>query len=156
RAICQGLRPELPTWTSKDYTNLYKRCVDANFSKRPSIYEIFEIIAKWKKNPKCITELNNSYKLRKKNFLKNKKIHSEAIYISRLFTFENLLTQVKPKSISSQKNHLPSVEEEIDGPPFFFKRGNAFYNGLKRGPAVKIANLIKEILRGEEQSKKVP
>ncbi|CAG8654688.1 3443_t:CDS:2, partial [Scutellospora calospora] len=189
-AICQGLRPELPTWTSDCYSKLYKCCVDADFSKRPSAYEIFEIISKWEKDPKCMHALNIAYKSQKKNFLKrNKKIHPGAIYTSRTFNFENLMTKINPKSIlSSRENLLPSVEEirkwdtpdtlinflknpklclnlkedhfkffhsqEIDGPAFLLLTEEVLISdGLKRGPAVKIANLIKEILEGEGRSK---
>ncbi|GBB83746.1 hypothetical protein RclHR1_10410006 [Rhizophagus clarus] len=84
--ICQGLRPKFNIKVPQLIVHLIKRCLDSNPLDRPKAGEIEDILYKWK---------YLSYKT-----------HSEAIYTSRLFDFNNL---PEPKNSDDYYKHADNI-----------------------------------------------
>jgi len=98
QSICQGARPELSPWAPEFYRIVYKRCVDPDPDKRPSVHNLAFNIDQWNqdRNGEYIPALE-----RARNMLKNhraklteKPAHPEAVYFSRVFNFESLRINV--------------------------------------------------------------
>ena len=112
-AICNGLRPEFGKGTPEIYKKLAYRCMNAIPDQRPTADELWEVLFFW-----CDSlEYNTEYYMNQEKFgYKGKEIKSmfeeadkeipnistsyekdpDAIYTSRVFTFNNL-----PKPINS-------------------------------------------------------
>ena len=102
--ICQGLRPKFNIKIPQIIENIFKQCVDADPSKRPTAENLYEIFNQWhydlyrmyseiykqfkeadefnKKQP-TFTKLSNNTELIYET-------HPQAIYTSRLLNFNNL------------------------------------------------------------------
>ena len=108
-AICNGLRPRVASGTPKHYIDLINRCTDANPDNRPTSGELLEEIRGWMSYdveefvdvhgkddlPKCSPEIM---------------LNSEAIYTSRLMSFNNL---PKPKNLKGIQIEDPECNKFI-------------------------------------------
>jgi serine/threonine protein kinase len=103
-AICNGLRPNFGNGTPEIYKKLAYRCMDASPGQRPSARELRKILGFWRYS------INGGYEEEEKFGCKGKEIrimfeeadkaipnisisekkHPDAIYTSRVFTFNNL------------------------------------------------------------------
>ena len=100
--ICQGLRPKFKIKIPQLIEDIFKQCVDANPSKRPTASNLFESFYQWyegernseiykqaeeadefNKNQPTFTKLSNNTEL-------TYETHPQAIYTSRLLKFDNL------------------------------------------------------------------
>ena len=113
--ICQGLRPKIPSYVPKLLTKLIVECWDAQPEKRPTSKKLFTIVNKWQIS-KVYKKFNTpatplSYKL-----------HSGAIYTSRLLGTFNLPLPVNAPDFEKQFKKLGSKD--------IFK-GNNYYFVLK-------------------------
>jgi len=125
--ICNGLRPEFGKGTPEIYKKLAYRCMNANSDQRPTASELYNIVNFW---DNCIFE---NYKEKEKFGYKEEEIKStfeeadkeipnittlykkdpNAIYTSRLFTFNNLT-----KPINSPITTTSYLNEENEGNVF--------------------------------------
>ncbi len=116
-AICNGLRPEFGKGTPEFYKKLAYRCMNANSNQRPTANELFDIFEFWwysnngendKKFGYYGKEIKETFEKANKEILivsTSYKKNSDAIYISRAFTFDNL-----PKPTNSP--HITSYLEK--------------------------------------------
>jgi serine/threonine protein kinase len=113
--ICNGLRPEFGKGTPEIYKKLAYKCMNANSNQRPTAEELYKIISYW---DDCI-RLNKvrddrfGYKGKEvkaafdesdkeiPNISASYKKDPDAIYTSRLFTFNNLTKPVNSPVITS-------------------------------------------------------
>ncbi|GBB97122.1 hypothetical protein RclHR1_02920007 [Rhizophagus clarus] len=123
--ICNGLRPEFGKGTPEIYKKLAYKCMNANSSQRPTADELYWIIDFWQD---C---LNEEYQEKEEYGYKGKEVKAafeeadkeipnistsykknpEAIYTSRLFTFNNL---TKPINSSIITSYLDDEENNED------------------------------------------
>jgi hypothetical protein len=103
-AICNGLRPDFGNGTPEIYKKLAYKCMDANPDQRPSAKKLREILDFWwnfihGSNAKVEKfgykgkEIRSVFKEADKeipNISISDKKHPDAIYTSRIFTFNNL------------------------------------------------------------------
>jgi hypothetical protein len=110
--ICKGLRPEISEDTPKLLADLIMKCWDDKSENRPTAYELYNILNKWKdecgnyydvydkmdKNSEIYIQIKECDKIRE-NKIKNRpdkvkpkniQTHPQAIYTSRLLNFKNL------------------------------------------------------------------
>ncbi|GBB85373.1 hypothetical protein RclHR1_11920004 [Rhizophagus clarus] len=115
--ICNGLRPEFGKGTPEIYKKLAHKCMNANSSQRPTADELFWIIRFWDNclNKKDYYQEKEEYGYKGKdikamfeeadkeipNISTSYKKNPEAIYTSRLFTFNNLTKPVNSSIITS-------------------------------------------------------
>ncbi|GBB89033.1 hypothetical protein RclHR1_01570005 [Rhizophagus clarus] len=101
-AICDGLRPEFGKGTPEIYKKLAHRCMNANLDQRPTAIELHCILLFWSASfikaifeeaDKEIPNISTSYE-------KN----PDAVYTSRVFTFNNLSKPVNSSIITSSLN----------------------------------------------------
>ncbi|EXX71949.1 Tpk1p [Rhizophagus irregularis DAOM 197198w] len=94
--ICNGHRPRFSIKVPQLIVQLIKRCLDSNPSNRPTIKEITRIISQWLDGWNCLDLRKQLSELGENNDSSNTiltfsySIHSDAIYTSRLFNFNNL------------------------------------------------------------------
>ncbi|GBB97125.1 hypothetical protein RclHR1_02920010 [Rhizophagus clarus] len=123
--ICDELRPEFGKGTPEIYKELAYKCMNANSSQRPTADELYKLIVFWMYS----TEGKESYQESEKFGYKGKEIKimfeeadkeipnistsykkdHDAIYINRIFTFNNL---IKPVNIIAL--YLDDEENSID------------------------------------------
>ncbi|GET04888.1 kinase-like domain-containing protein [Rhizophagus clarus] len=121
--ICQGLRPRFNIKVPQLIVYLIKRCLDANPINRPTAREIKDTLFKWKNEPAefskmlaQIKEENNIYNKLSNNGITaislrlTYKIHSEAIYTSRLLNFNNLPVPKNSSDYYEQNDNIISTE----------------------------------------------
>ncbi|CAH1761823.1 7914_t:CDS:2, partial [Entrophospora sp. SA101] len=100
------LRPEIPSHMPKLLTKLIMECWDAQPDKRPTSKKLFTIINKWDMNSNSLFA----------GFITPKlpfwKLHSEAIYTSRLLDTSNLPPPVNTPDFEKQLSKL--VSEVLD------------------------------------------
>ncbi|GBB89529.1 hypothetical protein RclHR1_16230002 [Rhizophagus clarus] len=115
--ICNGLRPEFGKGTPEIYKKLAHKCMNANSNQRPTATELYDIIYFW---DDCIKgsvyyqekeeygykgkEVKAAFKEADKeipNISTSYKKNPDAIYTSRLFTFNNLTKPVNSSIITS-------------------------------------------------------
>ncbi|CAB4430490.1 unnamed protein product [Rhizophagus irregularis] len=115
--ICNGLRPEFGKGTPEFYKKLAYKCMNANSNQRPTASELRNIIYFWyrsfHKNEERQEEEKFGYKRKeiKAMFEKSDKEipnistlyekNPDAIYTSRLFTFNNLTKPINSSLITS-------------------------------------------------------
>ncbi|GBC09663.1 hypothetical protein RclHR1_09020001 [Rhizophagus clarus] len=114
--ICNGLRPEFGKGTPEIYKKLAHKCMNANSSQRPTAVELYWIINFWRGclNVEYYQEIEKyGYKGKEvkaafeeadkeiPNISTSYKKNPEAIYTSRLFTFNNLTKPVNSSIITS-------------------------------------------------------
>ncbi|EXX76743.1 polo kinase CDC5 [Rhizophagus irregularis DAOM 197198w] len=124
--ICNGLRPEFGKGTPEIYKKLAYRCMNANPNQRPIAKELFDILAFWYSSTHDNENENeNEYYQEKEKFgYKGKEIKAifeeadkeipnisttyeknpDAIYTSRLFSFNNLSKPINSPIITSYLN----------------------------------------------------
>jgi serine/threonine protein kinase len=125
--ICQGLRPRFNIEVPCLIVHLIKRCLDAGHLNRPKAEEIKEILGQWfrfssrkftncteiQKQIKEAENINNSLSTGSA-FLTNLGIsyetHSEAIYTSRLFNFNNLPEPKNSNDYYEENNNIISMK----------------------------------------------
>ena len=116
--ICNGLRPEFGKGTPDIYKKLAHRCMNANPNQRPTANELYRILDFWRSckddeekfgykgkeveavfedADKEIPNISNSYEK-----------DPDAVYTSRIFTFDNLSKPVNTSIITS--HHLNDEE----------------------------------------------
>jgi serine/threonine protein kinase len=112
--ICNGLRPEFGKGTPEIYKKLAYKCMNANPNQRPIANELYGIIHYWYR---CIwsNEIGDEFGYKGKevkaafnesdkeipNISTSYKKDPNAIYTSRLFTFNNLTKPVNSSIITS-------------------------------------------------------
>ncbi|RGB34896.1 kinase-like domain-containing protein [Rhizophagus diaphanus] len=118
--ICNGLRPEFEIGTPEIYKKLAYKCMNANSNQRPTAQELYDIILFWHES--CY---HSKYYQEKEKFgYKGKEVriafeeadkgisnistsyykNPDAIYTSRLFTFNNLVKPVNSSIITAYLN----------------------------------------------------
>ncbi|GBB85374.1 hypothetical protein RclHR1_11920005 [Rhizophagus clarus] len=125
--ICNGLRPEFGKGTPEIYKKLAYKCMNANSSQRPTAEELHNIMYFWYE---CLNE--EYYQEKEKYGYKGKEVKAafeeadkeipnistsykknpDAIYTSRLFTFNNL---TKPVNSSIITSYLGDEENNNEG-----------------------------------------
>jgi serine/threonine protein kinase len=117
--ICCGLRPRFNIKVPQLIVYLIKRCLDADPLNRPIAREIKDILCKWQNESAELraqikeTEINNNSS---KNSISSTslgisyKIHSEAIYTSRLLNFTNLPEPKNSNDYYKQNDNIISIE----------------------------------------------
>jgi serine/threonine protein kinase len=114
--ICNGLRPEFGKGTPEIYKKLAYKCMNANSNQRPTVKELYHIIYYW---DDCIRlnkvrdefdykgkEVKAAFEEANKeipNISASYKKDPNAIYTSRLFTFNNLTKPVNSSSYLNDK-----------------------------------------------------
>src|ERR1043166_118634 len=114
--ICNGLRPEFGKGTPEIYKKLAHRCMNAIPDQRPTANELYDILYFW------YCSMNRDYYQKKENFgYKGEEIKAmfeeadkeipnistayetnpDAVYTSRVFTFNNLSNPVNSSMITS-------------------------------------------------------
>ncbi|GES76064.1 kinase-like domain-containing protein [Rhizophagus clarus] len=127
--ICNGLRPEFGKGTPEIYKKLAYKCMNANSSQRPTAKELQNIIDFW------LDCLNVEYYQEKKKYgYKGKEVKAafeeadkeipnistsykknpDAIYTSRLFTFNNLTKPINSSIITSYLDDEENNEDNQD------------------------------------------
>jgi len=86
-AICNGLRPRVAKGTPQCYIDLVNQCLDADPEKRPSTYELLDMISSWQSDDK---EFIDADKIISQESFPETAINPEAIYTSRFMSFTNL------------------------------------------------------------------
>jgi len=135
--ICQGQRPKFQIQIPQLLESLIKRCWDANPTKRPTATELEKTLRRWqeeidkKENTEFKTQLQKAEEYNK-NLLDEvkfpdyqKKIHSGAIYTSRLLPTKEITTLLQESSLLDKGKGADDNE-------------NKKYNDLK--------NFVKKIL----------
>ncbi|CAB4484451.1 unnamed protein product [Rhizophagus irregularis] len=125
--ICNGLRPNFGKGTPEIYKKLAYKCMNANSNQRPTASELHDIIKFWY----CSSRHDKEYQEEEKFGYKGKEIEAmfeeadkeipnistsyeknpDAIYTSRLFTFNNL---TKPINSSLITSYLDDEENNKD------------------------------------------
>ncbi|PKC69163.1 hypothetical protein RhiirA1_456370 [Rhizophagus irregularis] len=104
--ICNGLRPEFGIGTPEIYKKLVYKCVNANSNQRPTANELYNILNSWflffrgyegKDIKTAFEEADEEIPYISTSYEKN----PDAIYTSRLFTFNNLTKPVNSSIITS-------------------------------------------------------
>ena len=118
-AICNGLRPEFGKGTPEIYKKLAHRCMNANPNQRPTANELRNILDFWHMSTNY-----SSYQEKERFGYKGKEIKAvfedadkeipnisasyekdpDAVYTSRVFTFNNLPKPVNSSIITSYLN----------------------------------------------------
>ena len=101
-SICQGLRPKIPSHIPALVTKLMMQCWDAQPDKRPTSRQLFTIINKWHMNNFEF----NKYDISSPSL--SYKLHSKAIYTSRLLDTSNLSLPVNAPDYGIQLSNLNS------------------------------------------------
>ena len=97
--ICNGLRPEFGKGTPDIYKKLVYRCMDANPNQRPTANELYNVFqgnlngCSFEEADKEIPNISASYEK-----------DPDAVYTSRVFTFNNLPKPVNSSIITSYLN----------------------------------------------------
>jgi serine/threonine protein kinase len=125
--ICNGLRPEFGKGTPEIYKKLAYKCMNANSNQRPTAEELRSIISYWYdciRWNKVTEELGYKGKEVKAafdesdkeipNISTSYKKDPNAIYTSRLFTFNNLTKPVNSSIVSSYHDDEESNKGIID------------------------------------------
>ncbi|GES76087.1 kinase-like domain-containing protein [Rhizophagus clarus] len=127
--ICNGLRPEFGKGTPEIYKKLAYKCMNANSSQRPTAYELNWIIYFW---DDCLNI--EDYQEEEKYGYKGKEVKAafekadkeipnistsyqknpDAIYTSRLFTFNELTKPVNSSIITSYLDDEENNEDNQD------------------------------------------
>ncbi len=130
--ICNGLRPEFGKGTPEIYKKLAYKCMNANSNQRPTAKELYDIIYFWW----CSSRGDEDHQEKEKFGYKGKEIKAifeeadkeipnistsykkdpDAIYTSRVFTFNNLTKPINSSIITSYLN-----EEEENNKGVVFK-----------------------------------
>ncbi|GES87634.1 kinase-like domain-containing protein [Rhizophagus clarus] len=127
--ICHGLRPRFNIKVPELIVSLIKKCLDANPLNRPKAEEIRKILDHWVNQSEVESEIANqikeaeeinynlstglipsNYLLPSANLGLSYKTHSEAIYTSRLFNFNNLPEQKNSDDYYQQYDNIISRE----------------------------------------------
>jgi serine/threonine protein kinase len=129
--ICNGLRPEFGKGTPKFYKKLAYKCMDANSNQRPTASKLYGIIKFWFQSINNINfaeEENFGYKGKEikaafeeadkeiPNILTSYEKNPDAIYTSRLLTFNNLTKAVNSSLITSY------LDDEENNEGIIFKK----------------------------------
>ncbi|GES74543.1 kinase-like domain-containing protein [Rhizophagus clarus] len=121
--ICNGLRPKFGKGTPEFYKKLAYRCMNANSNERPTAIELVKILKFWYNSIICINkkeefgykgkEIEAAFKQADKeisNILALHKKNPDAVYVSRAFTFSNLLS--KPVNSSIITSYIDNEESD--------------------------------------------
>ncbi|GBC46813.2 kinase-like domain-containing protein [Rhizophagus irregularis DAOM 181602=DAOM 197198] len=125
--ICNGLRPKFGKGTPEIYKKLAYKCMNANSNQRPTVNELIWIINFWNDsfydNKHFQEELKFGYKGKEiktifeeadkeiSNISTSYKKDPDAVYTSRVFTFDNLTKPVNSSIISSYLNDDKNNED---------------------------------------------
>jgi hypothetical protein len=126
--ICNGLRPEFGKGTPEIYKKLAYKCMNANSNQRPTAEELYNIISYWFDCIRTNNPAEEKYGYREKevkaafeeadkeipNISISYKKDPNAIYTSRLFTFNNLTKPVNSSIITSYLDDEESNKGIID------------------------------------------
>jgi serine/threonine protein kinase len=113
--ICQGLRPRFNIKVPKLLVNLIKKCLDANPLNRPTAEEIGKILDEWwykfddqielQKQIKEAEEINSSLPTSSiPSTSLSYETHPEAVYASRLLSFNNLPEPMNSNDYYDEQN----------------------------------------------------
>src|SRR5437762_4654496 len=118
--ICNGLRPEFGKGTPDIYKKLAYRCMNANSNQRPDASELLEILEFWdgdyQKSEKLVykqKEIVTIFEDANKeipNISASYEKDPDAVYTSRVFTFNNLPKPVNSSIITSYLNEEENNE----------------------------------------------
>jgi serine/threonine protein kinase len=108
--ICQGFRPRFNIKVPELIVHLIKQCLDATPSNRPTADKLWSILLQWYNDNnvelcKQIKEISNIPSLSL-----SYKLHSEAIYVSRLLSFNNLPEPKNSDNYYEQNNNKINME----------------------------------------------
>ena len=99
-AVCNGLRPRVAKGTPQCYIDLVNQCLDANPEKRPSPYELWDIIIDWKRNHD--KEFIEADKIISQETSSETATNPEAIYTSRFMSFSNLSRPINSTRVQAE------------------------------------------------------
>ena len=116
--ICNGLRPEFGKGTPKVYKKLAYKCMNADPNQRPTANELYDILDFWnscvghrKSNDEQFgykgREIRTAFEEADKeipNISTSYKKDPDAVYTSRVFTFNNLTKPINSPIITSYLN----------------------------------------------------
>jgi serine/threonine protein kinase len=119
--ICQGLRPKFNIKVPQLIVHLIKRCLDADPFNRPTTEKVEEILCSWRDNRvedlqkqiKESEEMNNKLlvcDIRSTNLGISYKTHSEAVYTSRLLSFDKLPEPKNSFNYYEKKDNIISIK----------------------------------------------
>jgi serine/threonine protein kinase len=125
--ICHGLRPRFSIKVPQLIVNLIKRCLDANPLNRPKAEEIRKLLDKWinQTDPELSNQIKEAEEINYNlsnglmpsnshipptNLGLSYKTHSEAIYTSRLLSFNNLPEPINSNDYYKQYDNIISKE----------------------------------------------
>ncbi|CAB5216596.1 unnamed protein product [Rhizophagus irregularis] len=126
--ICNGLRPEFGKGTPEIYKKLAYKCMNANSNQRPIVKELYHIITFWSHFSEETYQERENFGYKGKeikamfeeadkeipNISTSYKKDPNAIYTSRLFTFDNLTRPVNSSIISSYLDDEENNEDNRD------------------------------------------
>ncbi|PKC00088.1 kinase-like protein [Rhizophagus irregularis] len=134
--ICNGFRPEFGKGTPEIYKKLAYKCMNANSNQRPTAVELYDIISFWNNSFDEYYQEKENFGYKEKeikaifeeadkeipNISTSYKKNSDAIYTSRVFTFNNLPKPVNSSIITSylddnedcQDSQLFDLEISVD------------------------------------------
>jgi serine/threonine protein kinase len=105
--ICSGLRPEFGIETPDIYKKLAYKCMNANSNERPKANELYRVLNFWNDilyNGKILgyeEKIQDIFNKKIPNISTLYEKNPDAIYISREFTFSNLITPVNSPAVIS-------------------------------------------------------
>ncbi|POG77982.1 hypothetical protein GLOIN_2v1747327 [Rhizophagus irregularis DAOM 181602=DAOM 197198] len=112
--ICQGLRPRFNIKVPQLIIQLIKRCLDASSSNRPIAIEIRDKLWEFKLNPteiqKQIKEINDGPTINISLASSSYKMHSKAVYTSKLLNFNNLPEPKNSDDYYEQNDNIISMK----------------------------------------------
>ncbi|CAB4430487.1 unnamed protein product [Rhizophagus irregularis] len=129
--ICNGLRPEFGKGTPEIYKKLAYKCMNANSNQRPTASELYDIIDFWDGFIRKISQEKEIFGYKDEEIRAmfeeaNKEIpnistsyekNPDAIYTSRLFTFNNLTKPINSSLITSylddEKNNKDCQDSKL-------------------------------------------
>jgi serine/threonine protein kinase len=123
-AICNGLRPEFGKGTPEFYKKLAYKCMNANSNERPTAEELYDIFYFWRSYIMGYNSEKEKFGYKGKeikvifeeadkeipNISTSYKKNPDAIYTSRLLTFNNLTKPVNSPLITSYLNNEKNNE----------------------------------------------
>ncbi|GET66190.1 kinase-like domain-containing protein [Rhizophagus irregularis DAOM 181602=DAOM 197198] len=126
--ICNGLRPNFGKGTPEVYKKLAYKCMNANSNQRPTAKELYDIIDFWDDSFNKDNQEKEEFGYKRKeikamfeeadkeipNISTSHKKNSDAIYTSRLFSFNNLTKPVNSSIITSYLDDDENNEDNRD------------------------------------------
>jgi serine/threonine protein kinase len=106
--ICRGLRPRFNIYVPQLVVDLIKRCLDASPFNRPTAKELEEILHNWRNSN--VAGLFENTELPTSVIDLSYETHSEAVYTSKLLSFDNLPEPKNSDDYYKNSDNIISME----------------------------------------------